>query len=287
MLKLGLIGRTNNLESYVKRIQKNKNVNVIGKTSVGTGAEVDSFHYSIPELNKIELIERCDILLIDNSSLITFELLCDVIKKSKHIFITEYVDISIDECSKLAKLANESSSKVQVCNPYFFTPEIQWLNQNLVRPTFMDISFFDGEIKENQIFPLILMLLNLTGISAKKVGAVTFNSKKTDSIFKHIRLEFNDASVVNINMGSVNDLNEFKIKAFSSEQFVKLNMHKNKFTSNDVPVNMEKVKWQNEFDTFLQTISKNSSVISGIEDYLILLGIIQKVNKKLMRFTHP
>ena len=286
MLNLGLIGRTNNLESYAKRIQKHKNVNVIGKTSVGTSTEVKSFHFSIPELNKIELIERCDILLVDSSSIITFDLLSNIIKRSKHIFLTEYINLSIDECSKLVKLANESGSVVQVNNPYLFTPEIQWLNKNLVRPTFLDISFFEPEVKENQIFALILMLLKLTGISANKVGAVTFNSKKTVSNFKHIRLEFNDASIVNINFGTLSNLNKFKIKGYSSEQFIKFNIKTGNYTVNDSQLNFEKENCPGEFDSFLQSILNKTEIISGIEDYLILLGIIQKINKKLLRFSN-
>lgn len=285
MLNLGVIGRTNNLESRIKRIQKNKNVNVVGKTSVGTNAEVDSFHYSIPEYNKIELIERCDILLLDNSSLVGFDMICDIIKKSKHIFMAEYMDLNIDQCSTLVKFSKESGSVVQVKNPYFFKPEIQWLNKKLLRPTFLDISYFEAETDEKQIFQLILMLLKLTGISANKVGAVSFKSKKSKSSFNHIRLEFNDASVVNINVGSLNKLNKFKIKAYSSEQFVKLNLLNQKSRLNDVSINMEKVKFETELDTFINTILNKMPVISGIEDYLILQGTLQKINKKLMRFS--
>ena len=117
MLNIGIIGNTEVLEPHVKRIQKNKNVNVIGKASVGTSAQLNGFHFSIPEFNRIELIERADILLVDSSSLLPFDMLCDIVKKSKHILAVEYLKLSVDECNKLEKLASESGSVFQIINP--------------------------------------------------------------------------------------------------------------------------------------------------------------------------
>ena len=96
----------------MKNIQKNKNVIVIGKSSVGTSDQLNSFHFSIPEFNRIELIERAEILLIDNSFFLPFDLLCSIVKKGKHIFATEYLNLTSDECSQLIKLSNESGSLI-------------------------------------------------------------------------------------------------------------------------------------------------------------------------------
>lgn len=285
MLNIGIIGKTEYLESYVKRIQKKQGVHVIGKTSVGTDASLKSFHFSIPEFNRIELIERSDILLMDNSSLIPFEMICDILKKGKHIFTVDYLSLTIEQCTKLVKLANESGSVVQVSNPYYFAPEIQWLSKHLVTPTFLDISYFKPEIKESELFSLLLMLLDLTGISAKKVSAVNFKSKKTVHKFNHIRLEYNDASVVNLNFGSLSKLKKFKIKAYSPEQFVKFNFESNNYTINGVPIKLETLSNENEFSSFINSIENRLNVVSGIEDYLIALSIVQKINKKLMQFS--
>ena len=285
MLNLGLIGKTENLEWHAKRIQKNKNVNIIGKTSVGTDASLNSFHFSIPEFNRIELIERSDILLMDNSSLIPFEMICDIIKKSKHIFTTEYLDISTEQCSQMVKLANESGSVIQVSNPYFYKPEIQWLNKHLVTPTFIDISYFYPEIEKKELFSLLLMLLGITGISAKKISAVSYKAKKTVSEFYNIRLDFNDASVVNINFGALSSLKKFKIKAYSPEQFIKFNFEKEIFLTNDKPIDNKTTKEANEFDSFINSIIHKSHIHSGIDDYLIALSAFQKINKKLMQFS--
>ena len=142
MLNIGLIGNTEILEPFVKRLRENLNINVIGKASVGTSAQLNSFHFSIPEFNRVELIERADVLIMDNSSLMPFKILTEIVKKSKHVFTAGYLNLTIDECAQIVKLANESGSIIQVSNPYFFTPAIQWLNNNISSPVYLDVLDF-------------------------------------------------------------------------------------------------------------------------------------------------
>lgn len=285
MLNIGLIGNTEILEPFVKRFRKNKNVNVIGKASVGSSAKIDSFHYSIPELNRIELIERSEVLLIDNSSLLPFNLLCDIVKKSKHIFTAGYLNLTIDECTQLVKLANESRSVIQVSNPYFYSSAIQWMNQHVTLPIFLEILDFTG-IGENddKLYPIILMLLGLTGISPKKVGAVTFKSAPNMSDFTNVRLEFGDASVVNLNYGSIEPLEEFKIRAYSRNQFITLNFTKKTYFSNNTPINLTDFSGMGEIDAFVESIVNKTRNKSSLEDYLIAMHLVQKINKKVAQF---
>lgn len=285
MLNIGLIGNTKILEPHVKRIQKNPKIDIIGKASFGTTPHLDSFHYSIPEFNRVELIERADIIIMDNTSLLPFNLLCDIVKKSKHIFTTEYLKLTADECTTLVKLANESGSVVQVNNPYFFTPAIQWMNNNLNTPTFLEITHFKADLNEDLLFPLLLMLLGITGISPKKIGAVSYQSKETKSKFNNVRLEFNNASVVNINFGNLDTLNEFKVKAYSPGQFVVLNFQNKTFQCNNKVLNLSGYSSTSEFDTFINTIINKTRTISSIEDYLIVLHAIQKIDKKINQLT--
>lgn len=285
MLNIGLIGNTEILEPFVKRFRKNKNVNVIGKASVGSSAKIDSFHYSIPELNRIELIERSDALLINNSSLLPFNLLCDMVKRSKHIFTTGYLNLTIDECTQLVKLANESRPVIQVSNPYFYSPAIQWMTEHVSLPIFLEILDFTG-IGENdeKLYPIILMLLGLTGISPKKVSAVTFKSAPNQSDFTNVRLEFSDASVVNLNYGSIEPLEEFKIRAYSRNQFITLNFTKKTYFLNNSPINLTDYSGVSEIDLFVDSILNKTRNKSNLEDYLIAMHLVQKINKKVAQF---
>lgn len=285
MLNVGIIGNTEVLEPYVKRIRENKNINVIGKSSIGTNAQLDSFHFSIPEYNKVELIERADVLLIDNSSLQPFKLMSDMLRKSKHVFTAGYLNLTLDECTQLVKLANESGSVVQVSNPYYFNPVIQWLDNHISSPVFIDITEFTGQhTNDNLLFPLVLMLIDITGISPKKVGAVTFNSNPNKSDFTNVRLEFGDASVVNISYGSLQSLDEFKIRVYAKNHFINLNLTRNHFICNNEPITISVQEDSKEIEHFIGTILNTVKKKSTLEDYLIAMSLVQKINKKIAQF---
>lgn len=286
MLNIGLIGNTDILEPHVKELQKNKNINIIGKSSVGSNVQLNSFHFSIPELNKVELIDRADIIIMDNSSSQPYLTMSDIVKKSKHIFAIEYLDLTVDECLQLIKLSNESGSVIQVTNPYFYTPIIQWINEHISSPTFIDISNFTLDTDDAQsLYPVLLMLYKATGITPKKVGAVSFESKSTDSRFTNVRLEFSDASVVNINYGKVESLSEFRLKAYSSGQFVTVNFTNRVYNCDNVPIDLRKYSKVNEFYNFINAVQNKAPKTSSLEDYLIAMHVIQKINKKLSQFS--
>ena len=285
MLNIGIIGNTEVLEPYVKRIQKNKNANVIGKTSVGISAQINGFHFSIPEFNKVELIERADIFIFDNSSRSSFNILSEIIKKSKHIYLAEYINLTTDECAELIKLAEESGSVVQVANPYYYTPAIYWLNNNFSRPLFLDISKHTNNlnIREN-LYPLLLMLIGATGVNPKKITATAFENSKDKSSFANVRLEFDDSSVVNINFGSRFFNEKFKIKGFSKDQFISLNFKKNIFSNNNLPIDLSDYSLANEFDTFINLIQNQAQKNSNMEDYYLTMKIVDSIEKKITQF---
>ncbi|WP_321998100.1 hypothetical protein [Draconibacterium orientale] len=285
MLNVGLIGNTKILEPFVLEIKKNAQINIIGKASVGSSEELTGFHYSIPEFNRVELIERADLIIMDNSTPMPFKFMRDIVKKSKHIFCAEYPDLTIDECTELNKLINESRSVVQVTNPYFFSPAIQWANKNIKTPAFIDYSNFENDVTEKKsLYPMLLMLLKVTGISPKKIGAVTFPGYN-NSKFTNVRLEFGDASVVNLNFGKLESLKNFKVRIYSDNQFATFNFSKEKFLSDNKTIDFADDCLVNELDIFIQAIEGKIKKTSTLDDYLIAMHVTQKINKKIAQFS--
>ncbi|WP_319229426.1 hypothetical protein [Draconibacterium orientale] len=285
MLNVGLIGNTKILEPFVLEIKKNAQINIIGKASVGSSEELTGFHYSIPEFNRVELIERADLIIMDNSTPMPFKFMRDIVKKSKHIFCAEYPDLTIDECTELNKLINESRSVVQVTNPYFFSPAIQWANKNIKTPAFIDYSNFENDVTEKKsLYPMLLMLLKVTGISPKKIGAVTFPGYN-NSKFTNVRLEFGDASVVNLNFGKLESLKNFKVRIYSDNQFATFNFSKEKFLSDNKTIDFADDCMVNELDIFIQAIEGKIKKTSTLDDYLIAMHVTQKINKKIAQFS--
>ncbi|WP_319479037.1 hypothetical protein [uncultured Draconibacterium sp.] len=285
MLNVGLIGNTEILEPFVMEIKKNTQINIIGKASVGSSEELTGFHYSIPEFNRVELIERADLIIMDNSMPMPFKFMRDIVKKSKHIFCVEYPDLTIDECTELNKLINESRSLVQVTNPYFFSSAIQWANKNIKTPAFIDYSNFEQNVTEKKsLYPMLLMLLKITGISPKKIGAVTFPGYN-NSKFTNVRLEFGDASVVNLNFGKLESLKNFKVRIYSDNQFATFNFSKEKFLSDNKTIEFDEDCMVSELDIFIQAIEGKIKKISTLDDYLIAMHVAQKINKKIAQFS--
>jgi hypothetical protein len=285
MMNVGLIGKTAVLEPHVLKLKENPLVNIIGKASVGSSSQLNSFHYSIPEFNKVELVERADIVVMDNSNPYPFKLMQDIIKKSKHIFCTEHPALTIDECTELNKLSNESGSVVQITNPYFYTPAIQWLNENVHLPAFIEYSNFEpGSTANESLYAMLLMLLGVTGISPKKIGAITFPGYN-NSKFSNVRLEFNDASVINLNYGKLESLNDFKIRIYSDNQFITFNFTQNTFQCNNKQLELDSYVSVKEFDHFIKTVEHKEKKTSSLEDYLIAMHVVQKINRKLTQFS--
>jgi len=285
MLNVGLIGKTANLEPHALEIRKNSNINIIGKSSVGSSTQLNSFHYSIPEFNRVELLERADIILMDNSTPMPFKLMRDIVKKSKHIFCIEHPDLTIEECTELVKLSNESESIVQVTNPYYYKPAIQWMNANVSTPAFIEYSNFEAEGSASEsLYTMLLMMLGITGISPKKLGAVTFPGFN-NSKFSNVRMEFSDGSVISLSFGKLESLNDFKIRIYSDNRFVTFNFTKNNYVCDNNKIDLEAFSHSNEFDHFIDTIHKKVKKSSCIEDYLIAMHVVQKANRKLQQFS--
>lgn len=283
MLNLGIIGKVEDLEPFVREIQKNSVINIIGKSSVGTNTQINSFQYSIPEFNRIELIERSDVILIDNSYHSPFNLLSSILKKSKHLFISGYPSLTTDETMRLIKLANEAGVVVQVKNPLQYLKGIQWMSENLTMPAYFDIMFFrEGNSDfETEYFPLHLMMKELTGLSPKKIEAVSYSVPDNNRIFINVRLEHSDASVVNFAIGNSWHEEKFMVKAYTSGKFVEYDVHAGKISLNGEEINTEDQKLYNEFDVFINTIMNRSRLKSSLEDYQIVQHSCNKIAKKL------
>ncbi len=285
MLNIGLIGDIKLLEPYAKMIHDHSDIHISGKSSVGTNTNPASFRFSIPEFNRVELIERCEALVINRFSLLSFSAICNIIKKSKHIFAAEFPAVSIEECRELAKLANEAQTVVQVKNPLYFLPPVQWLNNNLKKPAYIDISYFKTDFEETAaLLSLLFMLKDITGTEPKKISALSFRKTAGEFEFSNVRLEFGNASTVNINFGKSNK-EEFKIRAWAAGQIVSFNMLTKNYSCNSATTDLTPYRGIKEFDKFVESSTKKSKNLSSLNDYLAVLQVVDRIRGKLEQFS--
>jgi len=285
MLNIGLIGDIKLLEPYAKMIHDHSDIHISGKSSVGTNTNPASFRFSIPEFNRVELIERCDALVINRFSLLSYPSLCSIVKKSKHIFAAEFPAVSIEECRELTKLAAEAQAIVQVNNPLYFLPPVQWLNNNLKKPAYIDISYFKTDFEETAALLLLLfMLKDITGTDPKKISALSFRETASEFEFSNVRLEFGNASTVNINFGKSNT-EEFKIRAWAAGQIVSFNMLAKNYRYNSASTDLTSFRGINEFDKFVESSLGKSKNLSSLNDYLSVLQAVDRIRARLEQFS--
>ncbi len=284
MLNLGLIGDIQLLEPFIQKAHKRQEIHITGKSSVGT--QPGNFRLSAPEFNRIELAERSDALLINRFSLLPFQLLCDMVKKSKHFFATSYPRLTVDECNHLSKLAAEAKTVVQIANPLYYSPAVQWLNANIKQPALIEVSFFKDEPPTNDtLVQLLLMLKTATGLNPRKTSATTFHSTPADSVIHNIQLEFGNGTLVTINYGKMSRHNAFKIKTYAGDQFTRFDLVWNQYSCNNSPLELSAMKKINETDDFLQAVLQNQQSTTGIDDYSSVIQTIQKIGSKLNPFS--
>lgn len=273
------------LEPFTHRAQKNPEIHITGKSSVGTQPKPGSFRLQAPEFNRIELIERSDALFINRFSLLPFSLLCDMVKKSKHIFAASYPDLSPGEISQLAKLAHEAKTVIQVANPYYYMPAAQWMATNLKKPAYIDIQYFNSEVPEkNTLLKLLLMLKDIAGTLPKKIGAVSFNSASANSIFHNVQLDFGDGSVINLNFGKKDKASLFEIKVYMNNLFAAFDLINDKHIINNLSVNSSEFVKADETDSFFNAILQKRKVATDIETYSNALQSASVIQERLNRY---
>lgn len=286
MLNLGLIGDIQLLEPYIISAQGIPEIHITGKSSVGTHSKPDNFRLSAPEFNRIELIERSDALLINRFSLLPFQLLCNMVKKSKHFFATSYPELDIAECNQLAMLAAEAQAVIQVANPFYYLPAVQWLNKNIVHPAIIEINHFQPEFQDTDILlKLLLMLKDVTGTNPKKAGAVSYHSTPAESGFNNIQLEFANGTRSTVNYGRMNKHKEFSIKSYANNQFTEMDLILDQYKCNNSPIDLSAFKDEDETAAFIYSILHQKHNRTQIEDYSSVIQTIQKISSKLDRFT--
>jgi hypothetical protein len=283
MLNVGIIGDIKLMEPHISHIRQNQDVQIVGKSSIGTHVQSDKFRFTIPEFNRVELIDRSDVLLINNFSILRFSVLCDIVKKSKHIFTTVYPDLSIEECSQLVKLTNEAKTIFQFINPFIYLPAIRWLAKNIIFPACIEISFFNNQ-PDNDLLKLISMLKGITGIDTRKTGAVSYKESQKGSEFTNIHFQFGDGTIANLNYGKSEE-SEFVIKSYADNQFVALNLNSESFYINGSPIDLKPFLPVNELDIFIERASGKSLEATNIEDYRSILEAVQEIDKKLSKFS--
>jgi hypothetical protein len=283
MLNIGLIGKITSIEKQIEKLKKYPDVMIQGKSSVGTKSQSSDYMYSIPEYNRVELIERSDAIFLEDSSLIPYALIKDSIKRRKHIFFSEYPDFDEEQSTELIKLIEEAGTIVQVKNPLYFDPHVQYLVKTVSHPFYLNIELTKplSEKKNPILWDVTLLLLKMGLDVPKKSKTVYFSHPENIFNFRNIRLEYSDSSILELNIISSDSDEKFTIKAISENDILELNLISNQISGNTGSVNTKGLDLVKEYESFFKSVIKKQLPATGINEYLAALKTIEEINSKI------
>lgn len=288
MVNLGLIGNIYQMKPYIEKAYELPEINVAGKSAAGTQSETEDYRLPVPEFSRIELIKSVDALFINRFSSLSFRMLSEIIRESKPFFATSYPDLSPEECAQLSKLAREAKTVIQVANPYFYLPPVQWFNQNIKKPAYIDLflSKKEEEKFEDLLIQLLLMLKEMTDSKPKKINAIFFEMKQENELFRNINLEYGDGSIVNLNIKYSANQEEFTIKTYARNQFAAFDMINAAGTCNNSVVNLDDSTEHNEVFAFFDAIGSSKTQTTNLDDYSAAIQTVKIILARIEKYTH-
>ncbi|MBN1820145.1 MAG: hypothetical protein JXR31_10800 [Prolixibacteraceae bacterium] len=283
MLNIGLIGNIANIEKQVEKLKKYPDIRIQGKSSVGTKTQNSEYSFTIPEYNRIELIERSDAIILEDSTLVPYTLIKDSIKRSKHIFFSEYPDFTEEQCSELIKLIDEAGTIVQIRNPLFFNSQVQLMVKNTSAPFYLNVEIQKpiSEINNKIIWDVILLIIKMGQSLPKKVKTITSEHKENLFYFQNIRIEYSDSSVLELNMLFSGDTEKYNIKSVSDMNYFNLNLVSNQINSVTGQVITKNTDVIKEYESFFKSVIKRQASLNGIREYLVALDTVSQIKGKI------
>ncbi len=282
MLNVGLIGKFDTLEKQIESLVNYTDIRIQGKSSVGIKDQASDYRFAIPEYNRIELIERCDAIFLEDTTLVPYELIKESIKRNKHIFLLEFPKFSDEQCQELIKLVDEANTIVQIKNPYYYLPQIQYISAKSEGSFYIDfkIGLKDSTEIEKIVSELVLLSINLIDKDIIKIKPTALGKGGEKFLFRNFRFDFSDASVLNIDF--INSDEDSQICTFyTGKEFFKVDFCSGLINGIKGPVKINNQSYKNEVEAFFASIKKKQFPLSGISEYVTIVDTVKSIQNKL------
>lgn len=175
-----------------------------------------------------ELIDSVDVVDIVTPTISHFECASLALKKGKHVFIEKPIVATVDEASRLIKLADEANVKVQVGHVERFNPAYIAARPHIDAPLFVEAHRLALFNPRGTDVPVVLDLMvhdidiildmiksPIKNISASGVAIVSPTPDITNA-----RIEFENGSVVNLTASRISLKNMRKHRIFQKDAYI-------------------------------------------------------------------
>jgi hypothetical protein len=287
MLNIGLIGNSQAIEKQAETLKKYPDIKIQGKASAGTKDGRSEYDFSIPEYNRVELIERCDAVILEDSAHIPYSLLLDALKRNKHFFFFGYPDFSEIQCQELSKLIDEAGTIVQITNPLFYHTPVQCMVHHTTRPFFLSVDIGKPYTLCSQpiLWDILLLVTQMGQNLPKKIKTFYVEHKEKAYRFLNIRTEYSDSSVLDLNL-TLEDKNEkYQMRMVSEKNYFDLNLITHQLTGKIRTAHTKKSEIVKEYESFFKAIIKQQPPSTGINEYFDVLRVVDEINGKLSGYS--
>ncbi len=296
MKKTIILGSQKSVEEYSLLLRDLKDVALKGYIDPD-----DSMNYNMfgDFIKIIEIIQSGDIFIIGNQvSNLSFDVICQMMKFGKHIFIDGYRNWSSHEIEILQKLRRESETTFQFGNTLYSLPLFTTSLQYLKKPRFVKLEKHcqapkTGEFNQwifqqlSQELDLILRIVdsNVRSISARPMFLF---GEHTDLL--NIHVEFDNDAICQISLGRAIEEKTHKLRVFQHEKLFHIDFHENELTEYRLSTNTDQLSLAIENPHSQADNQQFISIKRNIMPYDVkkmeIRNFIENIDKKLTPLNH-
>jgi hypothetical protein len=291
MKKIIILGSNKSVNEYAALLKDSRDVTLKGYIDPD-----DSLNYNMfgDFIKILEIIQTGDSFIIGNHvNNLSFDVICQMMKFGKHIFIDGYRNWSSHEIDILQKLRRESETIFQFGNTLYSLPLFTTSLQYLKKPRFVKLEKHcqapkPGEFNRwifNQLAQELDLIHRIIDSNIRSISArpMFLFGQHTDLL--NIHIEFDNDAICQISLGRAIEENTHKIRVFQQDKLFHIDFHENeltefRLTSNDEQLSLDIEAPHNQNDN-QQFISIKRNIMPYDVKKMEIRNFFENIDKKL------
>jgi hypothetical protein len=197
MIKLGIFGDQTIHPQLAKQLKKLPGIQLAGAYFYGNSEVIEGVNVlSGPN----DLMDISDAILLLTDKSISIDLIRQILRKSKHVYLKSIPNFQFREIKELIDLEKEAGTITFIYNPFNYIPYFNPDNHRYEKPFLINLrTSFEGEtIKASHEMLLLVTALSRVAQSNLKKLDVFGLSEPTDRLILSLRIEFDNGCVINL-----------------------------------------------------------------------------------------
>ena len=317
MKKVILLGSSLTTQEYTNELARFNGVKVVGYIDPDDSGNQNTFDNFF---QMMDLIQKGDAFIVSRDVItLDFEVIRQMIRFGKHVFIDGFREWSCGEIEEIEKLRNESRTVFQFGNTLFGLPIISSALQLINKPRFIRVEKhgpvpkkgqFDNWIFENlsEEFDLMQRIMKspMRSISARPM--FLFGE---DPDLLNVHIEFHNDAICHLSVGRAIAKNTHRFQVYQKENMLEIDLAENQLSESRMSIPTDQLSLEMEFypdqninnenrvtlerhispynvrkldlQSFIENIDKQQSPSSNLTHLLEVADMIEVVCEKVKR----